>query len=363
MGFRFSMAADLETELEPERSIKVGLAAASCLIISLLLHFELAYVSVFKSFMMMTLYRTYGWTALLQRVLAYTITAALFVALTVVLAGNGLLLLLAIPLVSLPYLYVSGCGVMPMPTAMGGPVVMVPMVLALYDPSAAIAFSLEYFGQALLGVIMSFLVTHAWGQPERDPLWPRPEPTRIWPIDRRQARDALRVTFSLLIGVVVIILFDPPGTFQIAITAIVVATQGSIVTAKRKFVDRFLGCLVGALLGLGAAIVCRRMIVLVMVVGVVSAVLGYLTNKVGDRWYVWFQAGIVFSMVLVSDGPEVTDAVVFSRIAGILIGALIGCSVFLIPWQTLSDTIRRAQGLGSRQSGTESAAPDAGRHD
>ena len=168
--------------------------------------------------------------------------------------------------------------------------IVVPMLQAFNDPSGAIMFTVHYFGQMLLGLTVGFVVTHAWGVPARDPLWHRPEPTPIWPVDRYQAHHAARVTLAMLIAVGVIVVFDPPGKLQIVISTLLIALVPSISKADRKVAVRFLGCILGAALGLAAAIVTHELGVLLLLVLTVFTILGYLAVNEGERGYLWLQA-------------------------------------------------------------------------
>lgn len=322
-----------------EMGIKTGVACTLCLLISLTLHLPLEAVGVFKVLLMMTLFRSHGWQPFAERLVVYSFTALLFVTLCYLLAGKPSLLLFAIVLVSAPYLYIAFCGVTAMPTVMGGPIVLVPLLQALYDPSGAIEFSLYYFGQMLLALIVSFWITHLWGSPEAFPNWRRrPEPTRPWPLDRRQALRAARATVAVMATVFVLVVFEPPGTLMVAITALILSAQPDATSVGRKTADRFLGCLLGTGLGFLASTLLHMLpqtSLMVLIVFVVMTALGYLTNMEGNRWYVWLQAGIAFSIVTITSGPGAADDLGWVRVQAVLIGAAVAFSVYLLPWRDL----------------------------
>ena len=337
---RFTPGGDpAQVQLNPvhvEIATKTGVSVALCTLISWWLHFDLAYVAAFKTLIIATIYRDYDGRHFVKRGVIYFLTALLFVVLTMAFSGNRFLLFLMILIVTAPYLYVSSCSVFPMPTGMGGPVIMIPMTLAWTDPEGAIHFSIAYFGQMLLALTVVFLTSHAWGSAaERDQGFQSRAPALpLWPIGRLQISVSARPYLASILGTVVFVLFDPPGKLQIAITALVLTLSPTLKEAGHKATLRLGGCVLGALVGMGVAVALSyvaHVVLLLLVLFAAYSVFSYLTLQEGDHWYMWMQAGIAFAMMVVTQGPAMSDTLIEERFSGILIGAVVAAVAYLVP--------------------------------
>lgn len=334
-----SSRATGSTKLNPlhvEIATKTGVSVAVTTLISWWLHFDFVYVAAFKSLMMSTLYRDYDGWHFIKRFVIYLMTASLFIVLILLFSGNRFLLLMTVVVVTAPYLYVSGCTIFPMPTGMGGPVIMVPMTLAWADPRTAIHFTIAYFGQMLLALTVVFFVSHAWGSAaEKDEGFRSRAPALpLWPIDRPQISRSARAYVAAILGTLVFVLFDPPGKLQIAITALVLTMSPTIEEAGHKATLRLGGCVLGAFVGLGVSLAlshAAHAVLLLFVLFVAYSAFAYLTLQERENWYAWMQAGIAFAMMVVTQGASMPSALVEQRFAGIIIGALVAGFSFLIP--------------------------------
>ena len=75
--------------------------------------------------------------------------------------------------------------------------------------------------------------------------------------------------------------------------------------------------------------------VMLFLVALGLSFIAYQTVQEGKHWYLWVQGAVAFPLVAVTDGPSVTDELALNRVAGIVIGAVVGCLVYVIPWPAL----------------------------
>ena len=328
--------------LELELALKAGIACTLVVWVDSVLHLPYAWVGTFVCYYLMTRYRSYSPWILVSRALAYTLTGLLFLAVVWLCATNRFLLLTAIVVVTAPYLYVGQCGMLPMPLLFGGPLACIPLILAWNDPVAATTFTVAFFSQFLVALVIAFCVTQLGGRDlVKDPLWGLfPESKPVWPIRRRELLLSLRPTMATGLAALVVVLFNPPGLTQIIVTALVMSMQPSASYAGHKVKHRFIGCIVGALLGFAVGIFLTYASyfgLLLLIVLLVYTVLAYYFVQEIEYWYSFQQVGVAFAMVVITPGPLLSHTLVVGRFEGVTIGALVGAAVYLIPLPDLDE--------------------------
>jgi multidrug resistance protein MdtO len=185
-------------------------------------------------------------------------------------------------------------------------------------------------------------------------------------------RFALKVTLAVMICYFVMSMTDWPGIHTCVITAFFVAL-GTVGDTLHKATLRFVGCLIGAGLGLGAILLLMPLmtdlgdlLLLLAPVTLLAAWLGYGSERIS---YAGWQIGLAFYLVVLQDyGPTISMYTARDRTIGILFGNIVVFAIFTTIWpMSVANAVRtnlaRALeqlaalvGLGARADGEVSQA-------
>ncbi len=186
-------------------------------------------------------------------------------------------------------------------------------------------------------------------------------------------RFALKVTLAVMICYFVMSMTDWPGIHTCVITAFFVAL-GTVGDTLHKATLRFVGCLIGAGLGLGAILLLMPLmtdlgdlLLLLAPVTLLAAWLGYGSERIS---YAGWQVGLAFYLVVLQDyGPTISMYTARDRTIGILFGNIVVLAIFTTIWPvSVANVVRTSLakaleqlaalvGLGARADGEVSQAP------
>jgi multidrug resistance protein MdtO len=149
-------------------------------------------------------------------------------------------------------------------------------------------------------------------------------------------RFALKVTLAVMICYFVMSMTDWPGIHTSVITAFFVAL-GTVGDTLHKATLRFVGCLIGAGLGLGAILLLMPLmtdlgdlLLLLAPVTLLAAWLGYGSERIS---YAGWQIGLAFYLVVLQDyGPTISMYTARDRTIGILFGNIVVFAIFTTIW-------------------------------
>ena len=184
---------------------------------------------------------------------------------------------------------------------------------------------------------------------------------------------ALKVTLAVMICYFVMSMTDWPGIHTCVITAFFVAL-GTVGDTLHKATLRFVGCLIGAGLGLGAILLLMPLmtdlgdlLLLLAPVTLLAAWLGYGSERIS---YAGWQVGLAFYLVVLQDyGPTISMYTARDRTIGILFGNIVVLAIFTTIWPvSVANVVRTSLakaleqlaalvGLGARADGEVSQAP------
>jgi multidrug resistance protein MdtO len=185
-------------------------------------------------------------------------------------------------------------------------------------------------------------------------------------------RFALKVTLAVMICYFVMSMTDWPGIHTSVITAFFVAL-GTVGDTLHKATLRFVGCLIGAGLGLGAILLLMPLmtdlgdlLLLLAPVTLLAAWLGYGSERIS---YAGWQVGLAFYLVVLQDyGPTISMYTARDRTIGILFGNIVVFAIFTTIWPVSVANVVRTNlaraleqlaalvGLGARTDGEVSQA-------
>jgi multidrug resistance protein MdtO len=185
-------------------------------------------------------------------------------------------------------------------------------------------------------------------------------------------RFALKVTLAVMICYFVMSMTDWPGIHTCVITAFFVAL-GTVGETLHKATVRFVGCLIGAGLGLGAILLLMPdmtdlgdLLLLLAPVTLISAWVGYGSERIS---YAGWQIGLAFYLVVLQGyGPTIDMYTARDRTIGILFGNIVVFAVFTTIWPVSVANVVRTHlaraleqlatlvGLGARTDGEISQA-------
>jgi multidrug resistance protein MdtO len=180
-------------------------------------------------------------------------------------------------------------------------------------------------------------------------------------------RFALKVTLGVMICYFVMSMTNWPGIHTCVITAFFVAL-GTVGDTLHKATLRFVGCLIGAALGLGAILLLMPLmtdlgdlLLLLAPVTLLAAWVGYGSERIS---YAGWQIGLAFYLVVLQDyGPTISMYTARDRTIGILFGNLVIFAIFTTIWPVSVATVVRTNlaraleqlatlvGLGARTDG------------
>jgi multidrug resistance protein MdtO len=149
-------------------------------------------------------------------------------------------------------------------------------------------------------------------------------------------RFALKVTLGVMICYFVISMTDWPGIHTCVITAFFVAL-GTVGDTVHKATLRFVGCLIGAGLGLGAILLLMPLmtdlgdlLLLLAPVTLLAAWVGYGSERIS---YAGWQIGLAFYLVVLQGyGPTISMYTARDRTIGILVGNAVIFVIFMTIW-------------------------------
>jgi multidrug resistance protein MdtO len=149
-------------------------------------------------------------------------------------------------------------------------------------------------------------------------------------------RFALKVTLAVMSCYFVMSMTDWPGIHTCVITAFFVAL-GTVGETLHKATLRFVGCLIGAGLGLGAILLLMPdmtdlgdLFLLLAPVTLLAAWVGYGSERIS---YAGWQIGLAFYLVVLQDyGPTIDMYTARDRTIGILFGNIVILVVFTTIW-------------------------------
>ena len=185
-------------------------------------------------------------------------------------------------------------------------------------------------------------------------------------------RFALKVTLAVMICYFVMSMTDWPGIHTCVITAFFVAL-GTVGDTLHKATLRFVGCLIGAGLGLGAILLLMPdmtdlgdLLLLLAPVTLLSAWVGYGSERIS---YAGLQIGLAFYLVVLQGyGPTIDMYTARDRTIGILFGNIVVFAIFTTIWPVSIANVVRTNlaraleqlatlvGLGARTDGEISQA-------
>jgi multidrug resistance protein MdtO len=231
--------------------------------------------------------------------------------------------------------------------------------------AAAISHTLREIWEALAGTA---------AKPEADTA-PK-APRRLFAADAftnpEYVRFALKVTLAVMVCYFVMNMTNWPGIHTCVITAFFVAL-GTVGDTVHKATLRFVGCLIGAGLGLGAILLLMPLmtdlgdlLLLLAPVTLLAAWIRYGSERIA---YAGLQIGIAFYLVVLQGyGPTIDMNTARDRTIGILFGNLVIFAIFTTIWPVsvanvvrthLADALERLAtlvGLGARTDGEISQA-------
>src|SRR5271170_1225789 len=185
-------------------------------------------------------------------------------------------------------------------------------------------------------------------------------------------RFALKVTLAVMICYFVMSMTDWPGIHTSVITAFFVAL-GTVGGTLHKTRLRFVGCLIGAGLGLSAILLLMPLmtdlgdlLLLLAPVTLLAAWIGYGSERIS---YAGLQIGLAFYLVVLQGyGPTISMYTARDRTIGILFGNIVITAIFTTIWPVSVANVVRANlaraleqlatlvGLGARTDGDISQA-------
>src|SRR5271170_7795016 len=180
-------------------------------------------------------------------------------------------------------------------------------------------------------------------------------------------RFALKVTLAVMICYFVMSMTDWPGIHTSVITAFFVAL-GTVGDTLHKATLRFVGCLIGAGLGLGAILLLMPLmtdlgdlLLLLAPVTLLAAWVGYGSERIS---YAGLQIGLAFYLVVLQGyGPTISMYTARDRTIGILFGNIVITAIFTTIWPVSVANVVRTNlakaleqlatlvGLGARADG------------
>jgi len=180
-------------------------------------------------------------------------------------------------------------------------------------------------------------------------------------------RFALKVTLGVMVCYFVMNMTDWPGIHTCVITAFFVAL-GTVGDTVHKATLRFVGCLIGAGLGLGAILLLMPLmtdlgdlLLLLAPVTLLAAWVGYGSERIS---YAGWQIGLAFYLVVLQGyGPTISMYTARDRTIGILFGNLVIFAIFTTIWPVSVANVVRTNlaraleqlatlvGLGARTDG------------
>ena len=158
-------------------------------------------------------------------------------------------------------------------------------------------------------------------------------------------RFALKVTLAVMICYFVMSMTDWPGIHTCVITAFFVAL-GTVGETIHKATLRFVGCLIGAGLGLGAILLLMPrmtdlgdLLLLLAPVTLLAAWVGYGSERIS---YAGWQIGLAFYLVVLQGyGPTIDMYTARDRTIGILFGNIVVFVIFATIWPiSVADVVR-----------------------
>jgi multidrug resistance protein MdtO len=147
---------------------------------------------------------------------------------------------------------------------------------------------------------------------------------------------ALKVTLAVMVCYFVMSMTDWPGIHTCIITCFFVAL-GTVGDTLHKATLRFVGCLIGAGLGLGAILLLMplmtdlgHLLLLLAPVTLLAAWVGYGSERIS---YAGWQIGLAFYLVVLQDyGPTISMYTARDRTIGILFGNIVIFAIFTTIW-------------------------------
>jgi len=149
-------------------------------------------------------------------------------------------------------------------------------------------------------------------------------------------RFALKVTLAVMVCYFVMSMTNWPGIHTCVITAFFVAL-GTVGDTLHKATLRFVGCLIGAGLGLGAILLLMPLmtdlgdlLLLLAPVTLLAAWVGYGSERIS---YAGWQIGLAFYLVVLQGyGPTIDMYTARDRTIGILFGNIVVFAIFTTIW-------------------------------
>src|SRR5215831_9314871 len=180
-------------------------------------------------------------------------------------------------------------------------------------------------------------------------------------------RFALKVTLAVMVCYFVMSMTNWPGIHTCVITAFFVAL-GTVGDTLHKATLRFVGCLIGAGLGLGAILLLMPLmtdlgdlLLLLAPVTLLAAWVGYGSERIS---YAGWQIGLAFYLVVLQGyGPTISMYTARDRTIGILFGNIVVFAIFATIWPVSVANVVRTNlaraleqlaalvGLGARTDG------------
>jgi multidrug resistance protein MdtO len=147
---------------------------------------------------------------------------------------------------------------------------------------------------------------------------------------------ALKVTLAVMVCYFVMSMTNWPGIHTCIITCFFVAL-GTVGDTLHKATLRFVGCLIGAALGLGAILLLMplmtdlgHLLLLLAPVTLLAAWVGYGSERIS---YAGWQIGLAFYLVVLQDyGPTISMYTARDRTIGILFGNIVIFIIFTTIW-------------------------------
>jgi multidrug resistance protein MdtO len=170
-------------------------------------------------------------------------------------------------------------------------------------------------------------------------------------------RFALKVTLAVMTCYFVMNMTNWPGIHTCVITAFFVAL-GTVGDTLHKATLRFVGCLIGAGLGLGAILLLMplmtdlgHLLLLLAPVTLFAAWVGYGSERIA---YAGLQIGLAFYLVVLQDyGPTISMYAARDRTIGILFGNIVVFVIFTTIWPvSVANVVRTNLARASEQLAT-----------
>ena len=156
------------------------------------------------------------------------------------------------------------------------------------------------------------------------------EKSRLWQWDKKTARRTFKISIVLLIVYYFVTQQHLPGSFQAIITAGIIAAQPNLGQSTQKLWQRFLGIVVGGLIGFGLLLLLGHtssLWLLIPALFILTLVFSYIAQGSDTVSYFGIQAGVILFILVAMLEPSHNTTMAIQRLEGVFSGGLIALIV------------------------------------